>query len=155
MNKFFIPAPFFVFTFLFLTACATKYNIDDLSSEEQLYLQKAAQTHSQFIADASKSEQIWSRGIIFVNKFSGMRIQSSSQYHLSTYYPSGDYATIGYELTRELLGDNKVKFTITCNHAVLNAKFTDAVCRNNEKLLSYYMQNEVLYSKFVDTETIQ
>lgn len=135
-----------------LSACATTYTMDKLTPEEQAYLAKVNATSPTFEVEKAKSDEAWSRGNSFINRFSGMRIQSSNDYLVSTYDPNAsDSGTIGYTLMKELQG-NKVKFTITCQSQALNFKYTPDVCRTNEKLMARYMATGELNEKFVDSK---
>lgn len=136
----------------FLGGCATTYTLDSLTPEEQAYLAKINYASSTFEMDKANAEEAWSRGNSFINRFSGMKIQSSNEYHVSTYNPNtSDIGTTGYEFVKELNG-NKVKFRIRCLTKVMNVKYTEEVCRNNEKIMAHYMMTGELQEKFVDSK---
>lgn len=144
--------PSMVLGIVFLAGCATTYTLDKLTPDEQAYIAKINSASPTFEMDKAKSEEAWSRGNSFINRFSGMKIQSSNEYHVSTYNPNAsDTGTTGYELMKELNG-NKVKFTVRCLTKVMNMKYTEEVCRNNEKLMAHYMMTGELQDKFVDSK---
>jgi hypothetical protein len=135
-----------------LSGCATTYKMESLTPDEQAYVSKISSASPTFEVEKSKSEKVWSRGNSFINKYSGMKIQSSNEFHVSTYDPNAsDLGTIGYELTKELNG-NKVKFSIKCLTKFMNAKYTPEVCANNEKVMSHYMQTGEINEKFVNAK---
>jgi hypothetical protein len=137
---------------VFLSACATTYTLDKLTPDEQGYMTKVNNASPTFEMEKAKSDEAWSRGNSFISRFSGMRVQSSNEYLVSTYDPNAsDNGTIGYTLMKELNG-NKVKFTITCQTKALNFKFTPDVCRNNEKVMAHYMATGELNEKFVNSK---
>lgn len=136
----------------FLAGCATTYKMESLNPDEQAYVSKISSASPSFEVDKAKSEEVWSRGNSFINKYSGMKIQSSNEFHVSTYDPNAsDVGTIGYELTKELNG-TKVKFSIKCLTKFMNAKYTPEVCANNEKVMSHYMQTGEINEKFVNAK---
>jgi hypothetical protein len=135
-----------------LSACATTYSLDKLTPDEQEYMAKVNATSPSFEMDKAKSEEAWSRGNLFISRFSGMRVQSSNDYVVSTYDPNAsETGTIGYNLTKEVTG-NKVRFTVKCLTKFMNMKYTEEVCRNNEKIMAHYMASGELKDKFVDSK---
>ncbi len=81
-----------------------------------------------------------------------MKIQSSNEYHVSTYDPNAsDTETTGYALMKELNG-SKVKFTILCLTKAISMKYTKEVCRNNEKIMSHYMMTGDLQEMLVNSK---
>lgn len=136
----------------FLSACATTYTMDKLTPEEQDYVAKVNNASPAFEMEKAKSDEAWSRGNSFISRFSGMKVQSSNEYLVSTYDPNAsENGTIGYTLMKELNG-KKVKFTIACQTKALNFKYTADVCRTNEKLMAHYMATGELQEKFVNSK---
>jgi hypothetical protein len=136
---------------LLFTSCATKLDMDKLSQDEKAYIEKVRESKSTFTTDKNTSEEAWSRGHTFINRFSGMKIQSSTDYHVSTYNPNViENGTIGYSLNKEI-SDKNATFRIRCMYKVTNFKYTGDVCKSNIMLMSYYMKTGKLMDKFVNT----
>lgn len=140
---------------LFISACATTVKTNSLTPEEKVYVSKVLKTEAQFEVGKEKAEEMWSRGFKFVQANSTVRIQSASDYHLQTYNPAilqNETGAIGYNLYKQIDGD-KVKISIQCVYSSgIWFKYTESVCKNNEKVLSHYMQTGEIMQKFVDAK---
>lgn len=139
-----------MFFFAILSSCATTVDVASLGPEDQAYASKVNSMSNAFEVDKARSEEVWSRGNSFISRFSGMKIRIANESRVETFDPnSAEFGTIGYELTKELTG-NSVKFNIRCIHKSLNAKYTEDVCRNNEKVMAHYMLTGELKENFIN-----
>ncbi len=121
-----------------LTSCVTMIESDKLSESEKAYINEVKSAKTSFVQPKSNADEIWSRGINFISKYSGMKIQNSSDFLVETFHPeSSDLGTTGYKLNK-LLNGNEVTFQIECLYKRTNMKFTKEVCQTNEQILSLY-----------------
>lgn len=129
--------------------------MDKLSEKEKAYVTEVKKASNSFAVPKAKAEEAWSRGINFISRFSGMKIQSSSDYHVETFHPKdinkddNETKPTGYKLNKILSGE-KVTFQIECLHSFTSPKYTKEVCKTNEQLLSHYMKKAELMPQFVD-----
>jgi hypothetical protein len=136
-----------------LTGCATVYTTDKLTPDELAYMNRIGKATPILTIEKAAADEAWVRGKTFIERFTVMKIKASDENRVETYDPSAapDGGTIGYTLTREMDGD-KVKFTIVCLRAMMNMKYTEEICKNNEKLMSHYMVSAELNEKFVNAD---
>ena len=136
---------------LLLVSCASTIDRKTLNEKESQYFDTVLSKETSFIIENTKTKEVMSRGYDFLNRFSGMKIQSNSDFHVETYSPySTENGTIGYAIRRVLNGD-KSKFSVECSNRATNFKYTSSVCRMNEKILVHYMMTGELNEKFVNT----
>lgn len=87
-----------------------KYYIkyDDLGGKCKLQFKDIS---DELIVPKEKAETAWARAVVFVNKNSGMKMQTQSDYVIQTYTPFGNTTRYGYTVTKEPDND-KVKFKV-------------------------------------------
>lgn len=137
----------------FLAGCATVYTTDKLTPEELAYMDRIGKATPIFTVEKTVADEAWGRGKTFIERFTVMKIKASDNTSIETHNPSEapDGGTIGYKLNKEMDGD-KVKFTIACLRAFMNMKYTEDICKTNEKIMAHYMLSGELNEKFVNSE---
>lgn len=139
---------------ILLSSCASEFAMEDLKGNDLDYINKINGSSLSFELDKTNAEKAWSRGNSFINHYSKMQIQTANEYHVATINPddSGN-GGFGYKIIRELSGD-RYKFSVICYWKKLSLKYSQEICKNNEKILSYYMQTGEINEKFLDTKIV-
>ena len=84
-----------------------------LTEEERTFSMAMMAQPTTFTLPKDQSEDAWGRANVFVSQFSDMRIQSATNYTISTFAPLA-ISQYGYEITRAPSGDNAT-FSVTCD----------------------------------------
>jgi hypothetical protein len=94
----------------FIAGCAAPHILTD--DERTFSITMMAQP-TTFTLPKTQSEDAWGRANVFVSQYSDMRIQSATNYTISTFGPLA-ISQYGYEISRTPLGDSAT-FSVTCN----------------------------------------
>ncbi|MBI1318324.1 MAG: hypothetical protein GC168_05140 [Candidatus Hydrogenedens sp.] len=138
---------------LLLVGCVTTIDPTTVTPEEREYHEQYSTFPTEFEVPESEAETAWARGIRYISDHSGMKIQTSTDYSISTYSPTGHGAYyFGYSITR-LPENDTVTFKVDCLRDMEN--FGDLeVANNNAHILAYYMKSGELMPRFINTRGI-
>ena len=129
-----------------MTGCATTRTY---TPEETAYMEKAAACPLSFPISKDKAEEAWSRVHTFIAQFSSMKIQTATDYTITTYTPT-QRGTIeiyyGYSATRTLMGD-EVKISVQC---FSNNPYAQGQMSHNAHLFAYYVKTGEVMPQLVN-----
>jgi hypothetical protein len=136
---------------LVLASCSHIYSEKELSIADRNYVRNVKKMDSTLVVNNDKSQIAWKRGLNFIKNYSFLDIESKSNSHVSTKDPNAIQADKpGYVLTRAKK-NGKTVIKVRCMYPTLHFKYTEDLCKANERYMTYYMKTGKLMSKFVNT----
>lgn len=120
-----------------LAGSPPKYSAHRYSEEYAEFYNNMMAQPNPFTLPVSKSEDAWGRANVFVAKYSEFRVQSATNYTITTYYPDDESSHYGYSVTRSPMGDSVI-FEIKCIG-------NDPISVNdNAKAAAYYIATGII-----------
>jgi hypothetical protein len=136
-----------------LIGCATQSAAPQhrvLLPEEQTYLDKVMLTPLEFVIPKTEANDAWGRAQSFISKFSGMKLQTVTEFVIQTYTPTSSDGEAyysgycGYQVTKTPMGDN-IQITV---QSMAGRMFTKLANRNAH-ILAHYIKTGELNSNLI------
>lgn len=113
-----------------------------ITENQRSYIEKVRGTSTQFEIQKAEGEQAWGRTVSFVGKYAGMKIQSATDYSISTFNSFVDeYAgcKMAYSVTKSPTNSGYT-FNVDVDSASLGTKACVLGKERNAYILSHYIQ---------------
>lgn len=109
------------------------------------YLARVMQTPLIFTVPKERSDEVWSLVNAFIANYSSMKVQTASDYIISTYNPT-DVLHYGYSATRAIKAEG-IEITVMCFSGGLS--HAKRIPEQNARVLALYLQTGELRPEFI------
>jgi len=109
------------------------------------YLARAMQASLTFTVPKERSDEVWSLVNSFIAHYSSMKVQTASDYIISTYNPDAIY-NYGYSATRAIRADG-IEFAVMCFSG--GNPPVQRISNQNAHILALYLQTGELRPEFI------
>jgi len=116
-----------------------------IDEDGRAYLARVMQAPLIFTVAKERSDEVWSLVNSFIANYSSMKVQTASDYIISTYNPS-DVIHYGYSATRAIKAEG-IEIVVMCFSGGLSQ--VKKIPEQNARILALYLQTGELRPEFI------